>query len=822
MTDFILWLTGKSDIRAPAGARLELVWTHRPQSWGAFLCIAAAAAVCYGIYRLYRKEQSTCPRFWKGALAATRCAALVLAGLALMGPALEISVQKSVEPYILLLLDESLSMSVKDRYRDETEQKAVAAALGLEVEAYQLDPPSRGETVDRLLRKDNNRFVQELRAKGKVKVFSFAGKTRPRETLGATVKDNAAPGEPPQEPGEPVPPLTPSGQSTNIARGIRDSAKSVAGSPMAAVVVISDGQNTSGDDPMAAAAKCLEKGAPVFAVGVGDASPLRNLRLSDLWVPENAFKGDPLLVQATLESKGMESEQATLELLVKESGAAGEGEVVAKSVADLGAETQVKTVGFKYLPPKAGKFVYTVRALPLPNELIDTDNEKSAVVNVLDEKLRVLLIAGAPCWDYQMVKNLLARDQTVDLSCWLQSMDPDMPQDGNTVIVRLPDKPEELFRYDAVVMMDPDPAEFNDAWVGALKQYMSEHAGGLLWMPGPQFATRFLSLARTAKIREVLPVEFSSLQSDILDVVGGEFDKPWPLVITAEGADHPLLQIDKDKSARDTWENMPGIYWSFQADCAKPGAQTLAEHSNPRLKSGNRARPLIVAGRYGAGRSIYLGFNGSWRWRKASEKYFDQFWIQAVRYLLEGRLSHGRGNGRLLTDRDAYSIGDKVALSATLLDAKYEPLAVEKLAVQIVPQGQDPFEVQLRPVEGKPGVYEGSFEARHLGLCEAKAIFNDGGKETALVKQFTVSIPNVEFADPRMNRELLTELAAAGGGKYFDLKNLRELPAALPDQRETIIIREKPVELWDTNRLLLLMTALLTLEWALRKRFKLL
>jgi len=48
-----------------------------------------------------------------------------------------------------------------------------------------------------------------------------------------------------------------------------------------------------------------------------------------------------------------------------------------------------------------------------------------------------------------------------------------------------------------------------------------------------------------------------------------------------------------------------------------------------------------------------------------------------------------------------------------------------------------------------------------------------------------------------------------------------QVAAAIPDRSETIVQRGRPIELWDTNRLLILLLVLLTIEWALRKRYKL-
>ena len=62
----------------------------------------------------------------------------------------------------------------------------------------------------------------------------------------------------------------------------------------------------------------------------------------------------------------------------------------------------------------------------------------------------------------------------------------------------------------------------------------------------------------------------------------------------------------------------------------------------------------------------------------------------------------------------------------------------------------------------------------------------------------------------------------APGGKYFDLDQLDQLAAAVPDKSETIEVRGKPDPLWDVRGMLVALVGLLAAEWAIRKRFKLL
>lgn len=812
----------------PPGATLELIFTHAPKSWQVFVMLAAGGGILYAVFRGYRRENATCPLRIRMLLAGLRGLIVILLFLIALGPALAVSLRKTSEPYIIILLDDSLSMSIRDRYNKKNRRK-IATLLERSPADIEKQPPSRAELISWIMQKNNGEFLRKLRQKGQVRIFTFSDKARLRNVVGQRLDNTAetSDGNPLIASGEPVPPLTAAGVATNLARGLRTALKSAAGQPVSALILISDGQNTSGDDPLRMAKRAALADTPIFTVGVGDSHEPRNLTVAEILAPESAYRKDPLVVQALLKTRGLSDVEVSVELLARPIGTTADqsSRVVASQQLRLKPETREQRVTFKVAAKVAGKFLYTVRIPVQPGELLSQDNTRSTVVNVLDSKARVLLIAGSPTWDYRLLKNLLIRDETINVSCWLQSMDSDLRQEGNTVIDRLPDQPAALFKYDEVIFIDPDPAEFNSAWIEALKKFCSDHAGGLLWMAGPKNTLRFFSLPQTEGIRELLPVKTNNLEANLIKSIGALYTREWPLHICADGLDHPLLQIAKDPQVnKRLWASLPGVYWSFPVSASKPATRLLLEHSAPYLRGETSGRPLLVTGHYGLGRTIYMGFNGTWRWRRSGAYYFDRFWIQTVRYLLDGRLSSGRRRGRIDTNRDTYSFGDQVAITATLYDAQYQPLTQEKVTVYHHVQGGrvTPLELKLLPKRG--GVYVGELTARHLGLNELKLTFSGAGDEklVQLTRQFTVEVPNIEYADPRLNEALLTSLAAAAGGSYFAITNTDDLLKAVPDRRETIITQDKPRSLWDNSRVLFLLVGLLTLEWILRKRFRLL
>lgn len=865
MSDWLMRLLGVDASAVPEGAATEFVFTNAPQSWRVFLMLVLVVGLLWAVWFMYRRESVQVRRPLRLFMAGLRCLVLLLIVLTLMGPALSYSTQRRIEPYVLVLVDDSMSISIQDRYPDEAQAEQVARLMGLEgPNQLRAAPPTRAELINQLLSREDAKLLESLTDKGRVRVMSFSRDVRLRQTLpsrrdreeGQAEGDDAAGdgdgagapmvvgtgdtgegeagddegddgladgGEGGLATGDPVPPIKPSGQATNLARALREARRSVGGSPIAAVVVITDGRNTEGDDPLSAIELLKQDEAPVFTIGIGDDAAPRNLKVAELWAPESVFREDPFIIESKIDADGVDPRSVTAELIMREvqpDGSVGGEQVVGRQTVNVPTREPIQ---FEHRPDKAGDYVFAVRVPQLENEMLPGDNEKSVPVRVLSNQARVLMIAGSPTWDFRLASQLLIRDKTTDVSTWLQSMSEDMEQSGNTKIRQLPRTRKDLFEYDVIILMDPNPEAFDETWVKLLKDFVSDpnHAGGVMWVAGPKYTARFL---RSSEVRELLPVEIGELSVLDIERLIMVHEDPWPLEITPAGLEHAMLRLEQDPEVnRQLWSQMPGIFWSFPAERSKPAARTLLSHTNPQHRTRYGPRPLLVAGRYGRGRTVYMGFTGSWRWRRASEQIFDRYWVQGVRYLVEGRLQSGEKRGRISTDRDVYPIGARVRVSATLSDPNFEPLTEEAVEAKLRAPGGETRTFEMRSVpneQGQPvGEYEGSIIVTDVGLNEVVVTLGGAGEGPARVaKQVTVEVPRVEFADPRLDPVMLRDLADRTGGRMLPVDEAVNVASFVPERTETIVIRGKPVDLWDTSRLLIIIVVLLTIEWALRKR----
>ena len=68
----------------------------------------------------------------------------------------------------------------------------------------------------------------------------------------------------------------------------------------------------------------------------------------------------------------------------------------------------------------------------------------------------------------------LMRDQHIESAIWIQHADPGYKQGGDRPIIRLPSDADELGRYDALLLIDPDMRALGCTVVGADHQLRGE------------------------------------------------------------------------------------------------------------------------------------------------------------------------------------------------------------------------------------------------------------------------------------------------------------------------------------------------------------
>jgi len=109
--------------------------------------------------------------------------------------------------------------------------------------------------------------------------------------------------------------------STQLGAAVRQVLGEYNASSLAAVVILTDGVTTEGENLEQASGYAKEQGVPLFFVGLGDANDVRNLRLHDLQAVDSVFVNDRIFFELTLTGQGYAGLKTAV--TVKEKGKDG-------------------------------------------------------------------------------------------------------------------------------------------------------------------------------------------------------------------------------------------------------------------------------------------------------------------------------------------------------------------------------------------------------------------------------------------------------------------------------------------------------------------
>lgn len=817
------WLLGLEQLEGADVERWTVQWARLETPFQAFLFLLAAAGACCGVWWFYRQEPAYCSRWRKMLLAALRSLGLMVLLLILAGPVLALVKSSTLRGKVVILVDVSKSMSRKERYQRPEDKLAAAHVLGLlplaEREARKLPAEAdaklaaatRLDLVRALLRNREIRLLQRLARDYEVEIYTFA---RAADLACVSAESGARP--------EALDGVAADGPSTEIGGALRAVAERLKGQPLAAVLLITDGANNRGEEPVAAAE---DLSVPIFPIGIG-LPQTRDLAVGHFFVESKLFLDDPAPLYVRLKQQGLSGEQCQLVVSLG-------GEELARQAVSLkpaGEQTEVARIR----PRKAGRFTLRVEVAPLPGEGESGNNGKEREVEVLDKKVKVLLVEAEPRWEYRCLFNALQRDQRVELQALLRV--PDLPQlavPGSMYVKEFPRK-GELFKYDAVILGNvPNDAAWTEQDLENLRRFVVAEGGGLWLIAG---RNAMPDSYRESRLELLIPVEFERRpEVDAEDERRSPLAEGFRAVLTPEGRTHSLMRLDAGTGTEEEnaglWELLPDLYWHHKATRAKLGATVLLAHGGRRGAGVAVARegpaPLLVTAQVGRGRVLYSAIEELWRMRFPIElgpDALDRFFGHAVQYLGLAHCLGGSPRLELTTDRDEYAAGDRVKVTARILSKEtYEPSAAEHftaLARDLENEARVmPFE--LSPVAGQPGIFRGELAAAQEGRFRVSL---KDEEEQGAYGEYRVRTPQVEMDAPEMKEELLEQIAGASrpaGGAEAVRFYLPDQAGAIPDalrvaQRRVEYRLEDP--LWDAPLTLVLFVLLLGTEWLLRKR----
>jgi uncharacterized membrane protein len=605
----------------------------------------------------------------------------------------------------------------------------------------------------------------------------------------------------------------PTGQATSLHRALLAAARQAPRGTVAAVVLLSDGVHNAAGDPVATARKL---GVVVHAVGVGNSlrgSPsYRDIQVTSLDCPEQLPVNNRARITAGIDAIGYGGR--VVKVLLDE-----DGKPVAEQELVLDDIEGAQLVAFDFLPTVKGRHTYTVRVPVAPDEKIAQNNQRSAAAQVVDVRLRVLYLEGTLRAEYgALVDRFLSKDPDVEFCALVQTRPNVFAQRTNIAGLRLtglPTEPAVLDRFDVFVLGDLDSTYLKPAQMEALRKRV--HGGAGLLMIGGYHSLGPGGYDGTP-LAEVLPVVLGGR-----DV--GQVTEAFLPVLTPEGRQHPIFANIAPffPSARGGPEvpGLPPLDGCARVLGARPAATTLAVYPG----ASGAPMPVLAVQPFGKGRAAVFTGDTTRGWQQVpraldQKSPFLRFWGQVVRWLANRSDPVGPGI-TARTDRASYEPDAAVGIEAVVRDPEGEGASKAEVTARVTGPGGAAETVTLAPASGSAGHFTGAFQPKAPGSYEI-AIEARLDATTLKADKLTAEVgrPNLEFDRLDLDEKMLTNIAAAAGGRYAHVSTADRLIEQL-DRREVRrrVDLEQPL-VWPPGYWAACVAALAG-EWALRRRYQL-
>jgi len=779
--------------------RFDAPWSGWLSNEALLLLFAAAVA---GMAVVYFRDAAAVRMRGRVLLLLLRLTAAGLLLVFLSG--VELAVDHVGLPAVVVMLDDSASMGLDDTYpRPEDE----AAARDLLAEGKHAGA-SRWNLATSLLLQSDAEFLRRIQRRHKIRFYRFSDTAVPVGRSEYVTTDDLA------DLAAELARLRPEGKRTRPGPALQAVLDDLRGTPPAAVVLFSDGITSTEDSDRLTRGAQLARSrlVPIFAIGMGSEEPTRDVELYDLLVDEVAFVNDPLAFSAWVKGHGYSGQSVTA--VLKEQGS---GEVLARKSITLGADGEAVKLEMQYAPPKAGEFDYVLELPALPGETNPENNSEVRHVSVREEKIRVLLVDMTPRWEFRFVKHLLEREPTIELRTVLLESDGNYTAEDETALPHFPLRREEFLPYDVIILGDVDPAQLNSTAAQNLHAFVRDAGGGLIVVAGPLHSPAAL---RGTELEVMLPVELPGAAS----ATGGSVPLPdgFRPVLTVDGRKGtPIFRFaESEEENSAAWDRLPPLYWLCDVAAVKPGARVFVEYRP--LGNASTVLPVIALSSFGGGKVLFHATDDLWRWRfRAGDLYYGRYWIQAIRYLSRSKLLGRDRSAELTVDRLVYEQGDSVKLRVRFFDERLVPREGGETQVMVERRGDVRHTVTLTRRADAPGVFEGELPVTAPGSYHAWVVAPSFAQAPPST-DFRVEEPLGELARRGLDRRELQQAAEVSRGAYFSLAEAAQVPDDLPAGAPVPLKSQDPLPLWNRPELLILFTLVLTTEWLLRKRFRLL
>ncbi len=539
----------------------------------------------------------------------------------------------------------------------------------------------------------------------------------------------------------------------------------------------------------------------IYSFGIGTGSEIFDLFLESVVLPSKARSGEPLILRAQLQSRG-EAIPGSIEVRVRGGIKNGGETYYQERSVSLSDQQKSAALLFEIPPLEPGDYLFHTEITPQEGELFQNNNAITSGVRIRKSKEPILILTGAPDWEFKFMKQVLEEYEGIDPYAYLihenglsylsdrqwvkgqTGQEPEMKDREFQTYSTLEDIQADLNRFSLVIFHNFPFQALTTNFAGAIRNFV-EDGKGIVMIPGPHNTS-----APPPNLREVLPAPLFQLFASARQQVIAQVD----------GKDRTLLQAALGNMSP---EDLPPLYPYYRTGAPLPGSLNLLEG----LTSIKEPVRLVSLHRFGLGRIIIMHTNSFWKWNLLTGKdVLSPFWLSL---LFQCNPSLQMTPGQLYTDGYIYQTDEPVRVSYAAKD-RIQDTTVSGIEVTV--HGPERKEtLWLEPSESQLHLYEAAFTPVDEGDYTLVTAIQDATAE------FRVEPSTLELNNLSQNISGLREIAEAGGGEYANEPAWQSLARNLP-KAEHVVEKEQTRFLGEKWWIFLSMILFLTLEWFIRRQ----
>jgi uncharacterized membrane protein len=755
-------------------ALFEALFTYRPvvfqegefrfdvttASFVATVLVAVVVAAAVLTYRRVRVNEGRIRD--RVVLTALRVAALGLVLFCLFRPTLIVRAAVNQQNVVAVLLDDSRSMQIADQ-----------------------GGKPRGEFVREQFGGPDSPLMKSLADRFIVRTFRFSS------TAGRIQSIND---------------LTFNGSQTKLAPALDGAREELAGLPVAGVVLVSDGADTTDGALTDALLGMKAQKIPVFTVGVGSEQLPRDVQIDRVSTPRTVLKDASLLVDVLVRQSGYAGRTVTVDV-------EDEGRIVGSEQVQLPADGTPASVRIRASATQAGPRLFKFRVAAQDGELVPQNNVREALINVRDVQERILEFEGEPRFEVAFLNRPLVDDKNLHVVTLQRTADNKfmrMRVEGAEELAGgFPKTREELFKYRALILGSIEAGAFSGDQLQMIADFVDRRGGGLLMIGGGRSfgeggyggtpVADALPLLIDPRTRASDPAPISRLK----------------ISPTRAGEGHAVTQLTGDEeSSTSRWDDLPPLSTINAPLAAKPGATVLLEGTDER----GRRQPVLAWHQFGRGKAIAFTPHDSWQWQmhatmSLEDQTHENFWKQMMRWLVDGV-------PEVVDVRvpDRVEPGEAVAIEANVVDSQFVEVNDATVIAQVAQPNGATQNVPLQWTGERDGQYRGTFVSSDAGAYEVTVDATRAGGQTvgSGVGYVRAAPAEAEYFDPTMHAAPLRRIAEETAGRFYT----PDTAAGLPEDvryagRGVTTVEER--ELWNMPIILVALMALVCAEWGYRR-----